>query len=59
VSISIGPVQFFGNRFFFEPSVGFTHWPIKTNTPPSFKVKEDQWPGYFAWEPGLHFGFNF
>lgn len=52
-------LQFFGNRFFFEPSVGFTHWPIKTNTPQAFKDKEDQWPGFFGWEPGLHFGFNF
>jgi hypothetical protein len=52
-------LKFFKNRFFFEPSVGLTHWPIKTNTPESFKLKESKWPGYFGWEPGLHFGFNF
>ncbi len=47
------------DRFFFEPSIGFTHWPIKTNTPESFEEKERKWPKYFAYEPGLHFGFNF
>lgn len=52
-------LKFFKNRFFFEPSIGMTHWPVKTNTPESFQVKDDKWPGYFGWEPGLHFGFNF
>lgn len=51
--------KFFKNRFFFEPSIGLTHWPIKTNTPEAFKAKESKWPSYFGWEPGLHFGFNF
>jgi hypothetical protein len=50
---------FFKNRFFVEPSIGLTHWPIKTNTPESFKAKESKWPDYFGWEPGLHFGINF
>ncbi len=52
-------LKFFKNRFFFEPSIGLTHWPIKTNTPESFKLKEGKWPEYFGYEPGLHFGFNF
>jgi hypothetical protein len=47
------------NRFFIEPSIGLTHWPIKTNTPPSFELKESKWPKYFGFEPGLHFGYNF
>lgn len=51
--------NFFNNRFFFEPSIGLTHWPIKTNTPQSFQEKDDKWPSYFGFEPGLHFGFNF
>ena len=51
--------KFFKNRFFFEPSIGLTHWPIKTNTPESFELKESKWPEYFGFEPGLHFGFNF
>lgn len=52
-------LKFFNNRFFFEPSMGFTHWPVRTNVPESFKVVESKWPNYFGWEPGLHFGFNF
>ncbi|WP_276373938.1 hypothetical protein [Chryseolinea sp. H1M3-3] len=52
-------LKFFKNRFFFEPSIGLTHWPIKTNTPESFKLKESKWPSYFGYEPGLHFGYNF
>jgi len=52
-------IQFFDNRFFIEPSVGLTHWPVKTNTPESFEAKEAKWPKYFGFEPGLHFGFNF
>lgn len=52
-------LKFFKNRFFFEPSIGLTHWPIKTNTPDAFQVMEDKWPKYFGFEPGLHFGVNF
>ena len=51
--------KFFKNRFFIEPSIGLTHWPIKTNTPESFKLVENKWPKYFGYEPGLHFGYNF
>ncbi len=52
-------IKFFDNRFFFEPSIGFTHWPVRTNVPEPFKSIENKWPDYFGWEPGLHFGFNF
>jgi hypothetical protein len=52
-------VKLFKNQFFIEPSIGLTHWPVKTNTPQSFKEKESKWPNYFGWEPGLHFGINF
>lgn len=51
--------KFFKNRFFLEPSIGLTHWPVKTNTPESFKLKDSKWPNYFGYEPGLHFGYNF
>ncbi|HMV36708.1 MAG TPA: hypothetical protein PKD60_12500 [Turneriella sp.] len=51
--------RFFDDLFFIEPSLGLTHWPIKTNTPESFATKEAKWPKYFGFEPGLHFGFNF
>jgi hypothetical protein len=52
-------LKFFKNHFFFEPSIGFTHWPIRKNVPEPFLLMENKWPNYFAWEPGLHFGFNF
>lgn len=51
--------QFFKDRFFLEPSLAVTHWPIKTNVPESFAKVEDKWPNYFLFEPGLHFGVNF
>ena len=51
--------QFFKNRFFIEPSVSITHWPVKTNVPESFEILENKWPNYFILEPGLHFGVKF
>jgi len=51
--------QFFKNRFFLEPSVAMTHWPINTNVPESFERVESKWSNYFLFEPGLHFGFKF
>jgi hypothetical protein len=39
--------QLFGNRFFFEPSVAMTHWPINTNVPESFARLEAKWPNHF------------
>lgn len=47
---------FFDDRVFVEPSVAFTHWPIKTNVPAAFARVDSQWPSYFLFEPGLHFG---
>ena len=52
-------LKFFKNRFFFEPSIGCSYWPVRTQAPASFKSVEDKWPNYFLYEPGLHFGFNF
>jgi hypothetical protein len=52
-------IKFLKNRFFFEPSIGFTQWPVRTNVPESFKLVESKWPNYFRYEPGLHFGYNF
>lgn len=49
---------FFKNRFFFEPAIGCSYWPVRTNVPESFKSLEKKWPNYFI-QPGLHFGFNF
>ena len=50
--------KFFKNRFFFEPAIGCSYWPLRTNIPQSFKEKESKWPNYFI-QPGLHFGYNF
>jgi len=52
-------IEFLKNRFFFEPSLGFTHWPVRENVPDSFKAVESKWPNYFGWEPGLNIGFKF
>ncbi len=51
--------NFFNNHLFIEPSIAFTHWPVNTNLPASFKKIEDRWPNYFLFEPGIHFGFSF
>lgn len=50
--------RFFKNRFFFEPAIGCSYWPVRINLPEPFKLAEKKWPNYFI-EPGLHFGFNF
>lgn len=49
---------FFKNRFFFEPAIGCSYWPVRTNVPESFKKVESKWPNYFI-QPGLDFGFKF
>jgi len=51
--------EFFNDRFFLEPSVVCNYWPINTNFPESFAAVESDWPNYFLFEPGLHFGFRF
>lgn len=50
--------RFFKNRFFFEPAIGCSYWPVRTKVPESFRSLEKKWPNYFI-QPGLHFGFNF
>ena len=50
---------FFNDRVFVEPSIAMTAWPVNTNLPEAFRVKEDKWPGYFLGEAGLHFGVSF
>lgn len=50
--------KFFKNRMFFEPAIGCSYWPVRTNVPESFKAVEERWPNYFI-QPGLHFGVNF
>jgi hypothetical protein len=50
--------RFWENRFFFEPAMGCSYWPVRTKVPEAFKAVESSWPNYFI-QPGLHFGFNF
>jgi hypothetical protein len=50
--------NFFKNRFFFEPAIGCSYWPVRTNVPESFKAVEQKWPNYFI-QLGLDFGFRF
>jgi hypothetical protein len=52
-------LSLFNDRFFIEPSIAGTFWPINTNVPGAFKELEDKWPNYNLLEPGLHFGFKF
>jgi hypothetical protein len=50
--------KFFKKRFFFEPAIGCSYWPVRTNLPESFRLAEKKWPNYFI-QPGFDFGFNF
>lgn len=52
-------VSFFKNRFFIEPSLAATSWPIRTKPPEAFAQQDRKWPNYFLVEPGFHLGFNF
>lgn len=50
--------KFFKKRFFFEPAIGCSFWPVRTNVPESFKAVEKKWNNYFI-QPGFDFGINF
>ena len=50
--------KFFNDRFFFEPAIGCSYWPLRTDVPAPFKAAEKRWPNYFI-QPGLDFGFKF
>jgi hypothetical protein len=52
-------VPLFSGRWFVEPSIAATAWPINTNVPDAFAALESKWPRYFLGEPGLHFGRRF
>lgn len=49
----------FNDRFFIEPNLALTYWPVNTGLPESFREKDRKWPNTFFPEPGLHFGFTF
>jgi len=55
-------LELFQNRFFIEPSLAFSYWPVNTNVPEAFAKLESKWSNYFLFEPGHHFSaisFNF
>ncbi len=49
----------FSDRWFIEPSVAVTAWPVRTGVPEAFAVADRKWNRYFLFEPGLHFGRRF
>ncbi|MBK8849449.1 MAG: hypothetical protein IPN73_04730 [Saprospiraceae bacterium] len=49
---------FFKDRFFFEPAIGISFWPVRTGVPDTFRAVEERWNNYFI-QPGLDFGFKF
>jgi hypothetical protein len=52
-------ITMFKNRMFIEPQVHCNYWPVDTNTPQSFREKDEKWNNYFLFEPNLYFGVNF
>jgi len=52
-------IEFFDNRWYIEPSVGFNYWPVSTNIPADFKEIEDDYTNYNLFDINLHFGFRF
>lgn len=52
-------VSLFKDRMFIEPQIHCQYWPVDTNIPQGFKLKEDKWHNYFLFEPNLYVGINF
>jgi len=50
--------KLFKKRFFIEPAIGLSYWPVRANVPASFKLLEKKWNNYII-QPGLDFGYNF
>lgn len=50
--------KFFNNRFFFEPAIACSYWPVRNGVPESFKQVEKKWENS-VFQPGLNFGYNF
>jgi len=51
-------ISLFKNRAFIEPQIHCNWWPIDTNAPQSFAVKENKHVNYFLFEPNLYLGIN-
>lgn len=52
-------IHLFKNRMFIEPQIHCQYWPINTNTPESFKIKDNKWNNYFLFEPNIYIGVKF
>jgi hypothetical protein len=52
-------IPLFKNRVFIEPQIHCQWWPIDTNTPQSFKEKDNRWHRVFLFEPNLYIGIKF
>ncbi|MBK8233135.1 MAG: hypothetical protein IPK72_21765 [Candidatus Eisenbacteria bacterium] len=52
-------VEFARGRWYVEPSIAATAWPINTNVPEEFKARDEKWKGYFLGEPGVMVGVRF
>ena len=50
---------FIENRFFIEPSIAISSWPINTKVPDGFREQENECASFVLFIPGLHFGINF
>ncbi|ULQ56924.1 hypothetical protein KJS94_01765 [Flavihumibacter rivuli] len=50
--------QFIKKRFFFEPSIECSYWPVSTYVTASFQSVEKKWNNYYI-QPGLDFGYDF
>jgi hypothetical protein len=52
-------IELFKGRFFMKPALYINYWPVNTNFPDTFQMKEKNWPDYQPFEPHLNFGFRF
>jgi hypothetical protein len=52
-------ISLFKDRLIIEPQIHGQWWPIDTNIPEGFRVKEDKWHNFFLFEPNLYIGFKF
>lgn len=52
-------VSFFKNRVYLEPQIHCQYWPINTNVPQSFEIKDSKWNNFFLFEPNLYIGVKF
>ena len=52
-------ISLFKNRFFAEPQIHCSYWPVDTNTPQNFKEIDNKWHNFFLFEPNIYLGVNF